>query len=74
MLEACATCPLHQLGEGQGRGCECSRQATLRILPRFIARMCEGGESVSNGKTATACSYCTNGICRGMEACEHRPA
>lgn len=37
-------------------------------------RMCEGGESVTNGKTTTACDYCSGGVCRQMEACEHRPA
>lgn len=32
-------------------------------------RHCEGGETVTDGKARTACSYCSNGVCRQMEAC-----
>lgn len=53
----------------QGRDCLNSFLATRHVL-----RFCSGGETVEDGKTATACSYCTNGRCRQMEACEHRPA
>ena len=33
-------------------------------------RFCSGGERVSNGKTASRCSGCVNGICASALACE----
>lgn len=52
----------------QGRTCLNSFLATRHVL-----RFCEGGESVTNGKAATACSYCSGGVCRQMQACDQSP-
>jgi hypothetical protein len=53
----------------QGRTCLNSFLATRHVL-----RFCNGGERVENGKTATACSYCSSGVCRQMETCVTPPA
>lgn len=37
---------------------------------RHVIRFCEGGESVSAGRTASLCSFCSNGRCVIATACE----
>ena len=36
----------------------------------FRVRMCNGGEQVSHGRTASLCSFCSNGRCLSAQACE----